>query len=558
MRLTMLLSGSGWHHEKRDGFPPVLVAPRRLCLFPGRSCHQSEQHVVHSTWAACSGPGIHASLATCARAVIRKARWSPLLRLGAPSKQSINQIGAPTFLKHKGLLRWDFSRLRKSSTSSRRLSRCKPRLADDGFFFYSKLRTPPNHPDVEATSDTDAYYIKVRTNLGGVSPAFLIAVGAVNINQTSATATAANLPIVCKVQPLMMCNPLEPDGQDFYQAFTGGTLVKRGMEFHMKVKGSATPGGDGNSWAPGDFGLLDPPGLNSSGANLIRNLLSSQTPEFCYANNVSPRTGQAVQKVSDGLNVRFDMPVNGNQTGLDTTTAPNIIRGLYQQNCGSNPKYNCTTTFSGPGSSCSPLPPNATVPMPEDANLTIVGNMFKGDGTLNFADDGLATKTPYSPNDYWNRHYGANWPSDLRAAGQANRYLAYRRELGLDGQTAPTPVAPPGGVVEPRDPVCNVPPTSDPERRIINVAIVNCIEQDVHGNSNITVRPTAYAKMFLFRPSWNYSTMNANSGDVFGELTDVIPIDHNTPCAPGTGPCPHWVVVLVRDHCDPSIMLGCP
>jgi hypothetical protein len=68
-----------------------------------------------------------------------------------------------------------------------------PRLADDGFFFYSKLRTPPNHPDVEATSDTDAYYIKVRTNLGGVSPAFLIAVGAVNINQTSATAFLSDL-----------------------------------------------------------------------------------------------------------------------------------------------------------------------------------------------------------------------------------------------------------------------------------------------------------------------------------------------------------------------------
>jgi Putative Flp pilus-assembly TadE/G-like len=306
------------------------------------------------------------------------------------------------------------------------------RIDDSRTFFYSRL-----NPDVEATSDIDAFYIKVTTNFGTIAPAFLRAVGATIANQTRATATAAYLPIVCKVQPLMMCNPLEradPPQLDFYAAFTGADVsVKKGVQFHMKVKGDATPGGDGNSWAPGDFGLLDPPGLNSSGANLTRNLLSQQSPDFCFANNLSPRTGEAVQKVSDGINVRFDMPVNGNQTGLDTTTAPNIIRGLYQNQCTGNPKYNCTTTFTGPGSSCSPtLPDRATVPMPEDANTTIVGNMIKGDGTgLNFADDALATKTPYSPNDYWNRHYGSNWPSEFRAVGQPNRYLAYLREMTL-------------------------------------------------------------------------------------------------------------------------------
>jgi Putative Flp pilus-assembly TadE/G-like len=402
-----------------------------------------------------------------------------------------------------------------------------PRLADDGFFFYSRL-----NPDLEATSDTDAFYMKVRTNFGGISPAFLIAVGAVNINQTRATATAAYLPIVCNVQPLMMCNPLEPDGKNFYQAFTEGIDVKRGMEFHMKVKGSATSGGDGNSWAPGDFGLLDPPGLNSSGANVIRNLLSSQTPEFCYANNLSPRTGNAVQKSSDGLNVRFDMPVNGNQTGLDTTTAPNIIRGLYQDRCTGNPRYQAT--------SFTP-PPTPTVPLPEDSSLTIIGNMFKGNGTLNVT----------AADNYWNIHYGTNWPSDLLAAGQPNRYLAYRRELGLDGQTAPTLLP----NMERRDPFCKAPSTNPEQRdkrRIINVAIVDCIAQNVHGNSPVALRPSAYAKMFLFRPSWDYSTMNANSGDVFVELTDVIPIDHTERADV------HWTLILVRDHCDPTTMLGCP
>jgi len=411
-------------------------------------------------------------------------------------------------------------------------------LPDAGFFFYARL-----NPDLEATSDLDAYYVKVTTSLHGIAPAFLTAVGAVNTNQTRATATAANLPVVCNVQPLMMCNPLEPDGKDFYEEFTNPSNAgyKPGVEFHMKVKGSQTPGGDGNSWAPGDFGLLDPPGLNSSGANLIRNLLSSQTPQFCYASNMSPRTGGAVGKVSDGLNTRFDMPVNGNQTGLDRTPAPNIIRGLYQQNCNNNTKYNCTTTFQGQGSSCSPLPANATVPMPEDApaGQTTIGNMIKGNGTLDTT----------AANDYWNRHYGPTQPTwPTTGATLKSRYQAYRQELGLDGQTAPTLKA----GAEQRDPLCTTPGSTDPDRRIINVAIVDCLAQNVHGNSPIALRPTAYAKMFLFRPSWNYANMSTSTGDVWAELVDVVPIDHTL-----TPPRGYWVNVLVRDHCE-APMLGCP
>ena len=77
------------------------------------------------------------------------------------------------------------------------------------------------------------------------------------------------------------------------------------------------------------------------------------------------------------------------------------------------------------------LPANATVPMPEDANLAIVGNMFKGAGVggLNMAQANL----------YWQRHWNSDWPADLQAAGQPNRYRAYLREMGLDG-TAPSSV----------------------------------------------------------------------------------------------------------------------
>jgi hypothetical protein len=314
-----------------------------------------------------------------------------------------------------------------------------------------------------------------------VLPTFLHAVGATSADQTSATATAGATLVACNVQPLMLCNPYEPDGEDFH--------ATPGQMFHLKVKGNDTPGGDGNSFAPGDFGLLDPPGLNSSGANLVRNLLSSQSPNFCYVNNVSPRTGQAVQKVNDGINVRFDMPVNGNTTGLDQSPAPNVIKGLVPKNSNNA----CNGQYQDPSPS---------VALPRDSNFTTIGNVQIGDGSL------------ASPNTYWQNHYGANWPSDLLAAGQANRYLAYRRELGLDGYTAPTPLA--GS--ETKAPVCQAQNAeSTAERRIISVAVINCLANNVHGNAVTNVRSNKYANFFVPEPS--------AGGDVYAEFVEMITVD---------------------------------
>jgi hypothetical protein len=283
----------------------------------------------------------------------------------------------------------------------------------------------------------------------------------------------------------------------------------------MKVKGNLTPGGDGNSFAPGDFGLVDPPNVNSSGAKTIRNLLSSQSPKFCFVNGVSPRTGEAVQKVSDGINVRFDMPVNGDTTGLDTAPALNVIKGLFHDKCNGNPKYD----------------PAGTVPLPLDGGTRqVIGNMELGGGSLDLT----------AANAYWTNHYGSNWPADLQAVGQANRYLAYRRELGLDGQTAPNPLP----STENRAPVCQAPTAeSTAERRIVSVAIIDCSASGVRGNSNPPITSVSYANFFLFRPSWDYVKNNASSGDVWGEFLEVITVDNA-----GSGGKLHQIVQLYRDQ----------
>jgi len=374
--------------------------------------------------------------------------------------------------------------------------------------------SPPN--DITTTIDAEASFIKVVTVTHSVAPAFLTAVGASAIGQTQATATAGSTMVACNVQPLMLCNPFEPSGKSFNTAVSDST-VKPGLMFHMKVKGNSTPGGDGNSFAPGDFGLLDPPGLNSSGADTIRNLLSQQSPNFCYINNVSPRTGQAVSKVSDGINVRFDMKINGNLTGLDQSPAPDVIKGLKPKNCNSG-NYD-PQPLAGPPAF-----------LPQDSSYQTYGNLELGDGTLDAA----------AADNYWNYHYGSPWPNALKTPGQANRYLAYRLELALDGQTAPAPLI----NTESRAPTCNAANAeSVASRRIISVAVVDCLANNIRGNSVANVRSSAYANFFITQPSVDYSTPSFNSnGEVWGEFVEMI-----TPSSGGGGKL-HQVVQLYRDY----------
>jgi hypothetical protein len=369
--------------------------------------------------------------------------------------------------------------------------------------------------------------IKVVTLTKNVVPQFLVAVGATSIGQTQATATAMTSPVACNVQPLMLCNPFEPDGVDFNTAVNGSPpLVKPGMMFHMKVLGSSSPGGgnDGNSYAPGDFGLLDPPGVDSSGANTTRNLISQQSPRFCYINQLSPRTGEAVSKVSDGINVRFDMHINGNLTGLDQSPAPNVLRGFNGDKCTGNPKYSLVLDGT------TGLP----AAVPGDSNYTTHGNMQLGDGVLN-SD---ATKGP-TANGYWQTHHGTTWPSDLNVTGQANRWLAYRRELGLDGQTAPPVTA-----AEPIGPTCaSRTAETVADRRIISVAVIDCLANNVHGNSQTDLRSNAYVNFFITQPSIDYGSPNlSNNGEIWGEFVEMI-----TPSSGGNGKL-HNIIQLIRDY----------
>jgi hypothetical protein len=258
----------------------------------------------------------------------------------------------------------------------------------------------------------------------------------------------------------MLCNPNEPN--DFNPAV--GTLF------------GFTQQGGGGGFSPGDFSLLDPATQTNSGATAIRNLLSQSNPNFCYIDKVSPRPGQAASSVADGINVRFDIQPTGNNqlSGLDQTPAPNVIKGLIPQVTGNGCSWN--------GNNVQTIADGA-MPGDSDTALNSNGHMWMG----------TQLDTTAAAN-YWSYHHSSGtWPSNF------TRYQVYQMERGINGYTAPAWKA----GTESAAPQCapsNVLNTGNDNRRMISVAIVNCLDQNVQGNSVANVASSKYADFFLTKP----------------------------------------------------------
>ncbi len=366
--------------------------------------------------------------------------------------------------------------------------------------FYSALRgQPTNDPapnDVVTTDPTQAAYIKVTTVPRQVIPVFLAAVGASSI-KTNATATAGSHYVACNVQPLMLCNPNEP--KKF--TATAGRLF-----------GFTPVGGGDQQLSPGDFSLLDPSGAANSGSTAIRNLLSQQTPNFCYVDNVSPRPELPAQTAADGINVRFDMRPQGNNqlSGLDQTPAPNVIKGLL------------------PGNDCNwnNSPQIANAQLPGDTDMVRNGNLITG-----------STMDMDAANTYWRYHHGADWPASIRT-----RYAAYLLERGITGP--PPPWVPRTEAAAPQCAPASVLNSRDDTRRIISVAIVNCRANDIKADSVASVRSNVYADFFLTVPVYSGSISvphDYQSNVIYAEFVRMITpqTDHGKL---------HHIVQLYRDE----------
>lgn len=388
---------------------------------------------------------------------------------------------------------------------------------------------------VQTNSDKDAAYIEVTTKPRGLVASFKqVATGSDTV-YASARARAVSQFVVCAPVQSFMCNPYEDnntattgDGSSFLDA----SGAKVGDMFKL-VDGSG---------APGDWGLIQPPGTNGNPNKNQPPWWSKSGSDNCTATNpgaylLSTSPGNTAKFAVPGQNVRFDTPVD--DTGILSTSAPIVISGFKVS--GKTSDFTCSHTSTsatprGPGPKkytfsqtnacsdtsectktqttqhqayinyCSDPGIIGSCPLPRDRVFSQMGksgnwgSTLKGNGVN--LDDLKA---------YWANHHPGTLPTNI-----TTRYQLYLQEVEDIGN--------PSGIArftaaseanEPSTPQCaKGKPAGGVERRLINVAIVDCDYWGVKGRKQLP-SITLTARFFMTEPA-------QSDGAIFAELVDVM------------------------------------
>ncbi len=387
--------------------------------------------------------------------------------------------------------------------------------------------------DVEATTDADAHFIQVVVEEATVSNLFIQVVGGADTTTLQESSVAGYGAAICNVPPLMLCNPDESPTNTNVNLTPGmGILVKDG-------------GGNKAYWGPGNYALLEIPGL--PGVNNIREGFASLGGSpVCYDNLVTTEPGNPVA-VNQGINVRFDM-YKGVTAGLkndpDYYPSKNVVKGLgYGRGGGAtqcDPQTTNFNTWSGPGD-----PDGAElVQYPRD-------NCFYN-GTCTRFGDGVWSKTDYCTVNYGNVDCT---PVTSPTGKETNtRYGLYRAEV--ESSEVPQQVSPPiedvTNLCYTADPWNNLPIGTDvreegfelaangPDRRVMVAAVVNCEEQKALGNLNgkKTVEVASWVLMFLTEAAGAYGDP-PDQQELFFEVIREVDMEQDDAIA-------HEIVQLYR------------
>lgn len=363
----------------------------------------------------------------------------------------------------------------------------------------------------EAARSAQARFVRVVVNpktLTTILPASFI--GGATTVRSSATAVAGFTSVVCRTTPMFICNPWEGTETSIFSASAKGKQIK--MQY----------GGGSGQYFPGNYGWLDDPSFGN-GANGLRDAVATVNPPVCFEQNgVNQRTGQ-ITSVDDALNVRFDLWRGELQNSRDNGNfrpAMNVRKGYAPStpgnsgNSGNNGNNNNSGNSGGNGNSgaCDPT-----------TDATTAGYRLGRDQSFSQAEGRLGNGA-WDFDGYWDRNYGVgsarNGWSNL--SNRPSRYQVYRYEIGTIGGT--NLVGHSSAINEVGSPTCynntTVPPSDNPDRRLIYAAIINCNELTVHGGSGPPMPVLAFGKFFLTEPVPRGS--DPESGTIYSEFVDVI------------------------------------
>jgi hypothetical protein len=317
------------------------------------------------------------------------------------------------------------------------------------------------------TSDpVRAQFVRVVVNPHTVSTIFANVLLSVSGNSqvdlnVSAAAVAGRTQFVCDITPLMFCTPSGMDRETLRSWLPG-------RQIRLKAQ---------SSWGPGAFGLLDvnfdengPCGSPNQGANFFRCAVAvERSITRCFSRRgVDIRPGQAVGPSESGLNARLDIygtSLQSKRNDPDFAPAPNVIKGYKPSGGGS-----CIGN--------TPTPSNvAELPQAQcllDENCSGPSVRFSSSKTVD----------PVQRSAYVQQNYTDVGMAD-KTGGANTRYQMYRNEIANSGSSDILDTS--AGLEESGRPMCSSNMSSDPDRRVLVAAAVDCSTLPPGNASNVPV-----------------------------------------------------------------------
>jgi hypothetical protein len=384
-------------------------------------------------------------------------------------------------------------------------------------------------PRTVATTDANARFAEVRLSNLNVAKAFGGFVQNSGVIPVGARAVAGFTSAICKVPPLMICNPMETSG---ILTFDGDAHVGKGII----LKGSASTG----AWAPGNFGLLQVSG--GGGASAIRDAMGRINPRAeCFGQTVDTSPGNKTS-MRQGFNTRFDMydgSMGSEKNDAQYQPALNTLAGLLEktsQACNASPpnsagSYNGCVTASTPTAMAPPRDCCAYSPMPGGStNCNGDGGTPLGNGNWDRAKYFDVNHSGFSWNTQGNSYWDAYGPAPTSGV-RPTRYQTYRWETAIltGALTKPTgafsknqDATSSATNIDQAKPACYAGPAAvqqTPDRRTISAVVVNCQEQGVAGNTT-DVQVIAYIDAFLTEPVATSGSETFIYGEILGTSTN--------------------------------------
>lgn len=401
-----------------------------------------------------------------------------------------------------------------------------------------------------ATGDDNANYVEVTVDNREVVFS-LVAVTGVRDADGIALAVAGLGSAICKVPPVMMCNPNESSDPDF----TVANYVGKGIRLVANVNGQNGAGEDPDeptgSYGPGVFGYLET-GAGNGAVATAQTLGRSSVPGDCVSiDGADVKPGQQVS-VLDALNVRFGIYANG------LNNVCNSDNGLCPPSANSRIDLVREVAPGGSGGSCAigpggwevgPRPyratdavnnidPSSTQPMgyPRDkCHATSLAGSCSGNGNARIGDGNWDRNAYYVTNGLGTMP--TTWSSygytELAGRTSPTRYQQYRYEY--DNRTTMltrkefqhTRTSPPIKTVDYEQqgsPLCEGPgiaPASTPDRRVLSIAVINCTAENV-GSNTTDADIEKFVDVFLVEPTARRvapdGTRYTNNSDVYVEV----------------------------------------